>query len=78
MHAAIQHRDSVSATTGRTPENPLAMALARSASIARVACSLSGAPTPHAWLRTRFSCSWRISSREMRVEAILPKPVFTP
>ena len=78
QHAAIQHRDERFRHDGPHAENPLARALARSASIARVACSLSGAPTPHAWLRTRFSCSWRISSREMRTLAILPKPVLTP
>ena len=68
----------VSARTGRTPEKPLAMALARSASIARVSRSLKGAPTPQAWLRTRFTCSARICSREIRTEAIFPKPVLTP
>ena len=42
MDAAIQHRDERFGTTGRTPEKPLARALARSAIMARVAGSLSG------------------------------------
>jgi len=64
--------------TGLTPENPFARAFARSTITARVSESSSGTPTPHAWLRTKFNCNWRIWSVEIRTSASSPKPVFTP
>ena len=69
---------SVSTTRGRTPLKPFASALARSNIIARVSASLSGTPRPQAWERTRFTCSCRTCSVEMRTEASFPNPVFIP
>ena len=69
---------SVSTTRGRTPLSPFAKALARNSIIARVSASPSDGPTPLACERTRFTCSWRTSSGEMRTDASFPKPVFIP
>ncbi len=44
----------------------------------RTAAMGSGAPSPTACERTRFSWSSRTSVAEMRVSARAPKPVFTP
>ena len=77
LHAAVEHfeqgfRDD---RVGRRSSPSRSRSRGARASRARIR-SPSGAPTPHAWLRTRLICRWRISSREMRVEAILPNPVL--
>ena len=52
--------------------------LALSSSMARASTSLSGLPTPPAWLRTKFVCNCARFSFEIRTSANLPNPVFTP
>ena len=68
----------VSTTRGRTPLSPFASAFARSSIIARVSASLSGEPTPLACERTKFTCSCRTCSAEIRTEASFPNPVLMP
>ena len=67
-----------SGSAGRTPLVPRTSTLARNSIIARTASSESGSPTPDAWLRIRFSCSWRARSGGIRTCASFPKPVVTP
>ena len=76
--SALSMATSSSATSTRTPECPRAMVLSRTVMAARTTSRESGAPTPAAWLRTRFSCSSRTLSRGMCVVASWPKPVVTP
>ena len=67
-----------SMTSGRAPEWPSAMVLARSRSIARTTSRGSGAPTPAAWLIRRFSWSRSTSAAAIVRSARAPKPVVTP
>ncbi len=62
----------------RMPEKPLASTLARSAIIARTVRGSSGASTPAAWLRSRFTWSLARSAFATRVSAKLPNPVLIP
>ena len=48
------------------------------ASMFYVAYFKSGAPSPQAWLRTKFSCSASSSESGMRLSASFPKPVLMP
>jgi len=68
----------VSTTTGRTPENPLAITLARISIAARVSSGLSDRPVPAAWDRIRLACSASSWSTLIRTWLSLPKPVVIP
>ena len=64
---------------GGRPRSAGGERVARSSSMAaRAPRPGSGSPTPQAWLRSRFSCSRPVSSREMATSTNLPKPVLTP
>ncbi len=64
--------------SGRMPEWALSRQLMRAAMRARVWSRGRGSPTPAAWLRIRFSCSWASWSGGMTTVANWPKPVLMP
>ena len=76
--SALMHAARCSATESLTPEWPRAIVFRRMVIAARTTSRESGAPSPTAWLRTRFSCSSRTLSTGMCVVASRPKPVVTP
>ena len=75
---ALSRPSSVSTTTGRTPEYPIASVRARSSIIARTTSSSTGGPMPAAWLRTSARCSSSRRSGGITVVASDPNPVDTP
>jgi hypothetical protein len=60
------------------PEAPLDRLAIFSTISRRVTSSDSRAPTPQAWLRTRFFCRVSRSSGAIEVLASRPKPVLMP
>ena len=75
---ALSMSISVCATTGRTPEWPLASMLARMVIMARTISPGSGSPTPQTHSRIRLRDSCRASSALICRLAREPKPVLTP
>ncbi len=69
---------SMSISSGRTPEKPMASECARKSSIARTTSRGAGGPTPAQCERSRFSCSERVSSGAINWSLSLPNPVVTP
>ena len=67
-----------SASTGRTPDSPIARVRARRSMVARTTSWSTGGPTPAACDRMRASWSSGCRSGAMRVPASAPKPVDTP
>jgi hypothetical protein len=68
----------VSATTGRTPEHPIASVRARSNIIARTTSRSTGGPIPAACERTSARWSSARRSAGIRTVASDPNPVETP
>src|SRR6185437_14341345 len=75
---AVSRSSSSCTSSTRTPDEPLASAFARRSVAARTTSSGNGSPTPQAWLRRRFSCSWAACSGAMCTSTKRPKPVLTP
>ena len=75
---AASSASSSSTVSRRTPDAPVASALARSSMAARTTSVGNGSPTPQAWLRSRLSCSRATSSCAIATSTNRPKPVFTP
>ena len=75
---ALSIATSVSTTTGRTAERPCAREKARAAIVARTTEAACGAPSPVAWLRTRFFWKRAAASGATGRSTSGPQPVLSP